>query len=300
MRHCWVKMTQPTKSQGKKALPRMSYQGEIMSGRDIIAVTLLSLIVPFAVRGDDAADVKPLRQAHAHNDYAHKRPLLDALDHGFCSVEADVFLVNGKLLVGHSPFELKADRTLEGLYLDPLLERVKKNGGRVYKDGPPIFLLIDFKSKADPTYKILRDILPKYREMLSRVENGEWKQGAVTVVISGDRPFDAVKKDEVRYAGLDGRPGDLDSKEPPDVLPMISDAWGSQFKWKGDGPMPEAERKKLRDMCAQSRRSGRVIRFWATPEKEAVWKELADAGVDLLNTDNLAGMQQFLLEREKR
>ena len=31
---------------------------------------------------------------HAHNDYLHSRPLLDALDQGFDSVEADVFLVN--------------------------------------------------------------------------------------------------------------------------------------------------------------------------------------------------------------
>jgi len=43
--------------------------------------------------------VQALRGAHAHNDYQHERPLLDALAHGFQSVEADVFLVEGKLLV---------------------------------------------------------------------------------------------------------------------------------------------------------------------------------------------------------
>ena len=32
----------------------------------------------------------PLTQAHAHNDYEHDRLLLDALEHGFTSVEADV------------------------------------------------------------------------------------------------------------------------------------------------------------------------------------------------------------------
>ena len=36
----------------------------------------------------------PLPRAHAHNDYEHPRPLLDALSHGFCSVEADVHLVD--------------------------------------------------------------------------------------------------------------------------------------------------------------------------------------------------------------
>lgn len=275
----------------------MAYQPMAHLSRLFIAGLILFTTV--STRADERTDVKPLRQAHAHNDYAHKRPLLDALDHGFCSVEADVFLVNGKLLVGHTMFELKADRTLESLYLNPLLERVKKNGGRVYKDGPPIFLLIDFKSKAGPTYDALRKILPKYEEMLSRVEEGKFIQGAVTVVISGDRPFDAVKAEKIRYAGLDGRPSDLESKEPADFLPMISDSWSSQFKWRGDGPMPEAERAKLKAMVEQAHQSGRVVRFWATPEKESVWMELADAGVDLLNTDDLAGLQEFLTKRQK-
>ncbi|MEC4021166.1 hypothetical protein QMK28_34095, partial [Streptomyces sp. H27-D2] len=34
----------------------------------------------------------PLRRAHAHNDFVHPRPLLDALSHGFASVEADIWL----------------------------------------------------------------------------------------------------------------------------------------------------------------------------------------------------------------
>lgn len=41
------------------------------------------------------------RRAHAHNDYAHDRPLHAAIENGFCSVEADIFLINGQLLVGH-------------------------------------------------------------------------------------------------------------------------------------------------------------------------------------------------------
>ena len=48
--------------------------------------------------------VEPLERAHAHNDYEHERPLLDALDHGFCSVEADIVLSEGELLVAHHPW----------------------------------------------------------------------------------------------------------------------------------------------------------------------------------------------------
>ncbi len=68
--------------------------------------------------GRDAVVLLP--QAHAHNDYQHARPLKDALEHGFCSVEADVFPVRDQLLVGHSVLELRRARTLTDLYLKPL------------------------------------------------------------------------------------------------------------------------------------------------------------------------------------
>ena len=56
---------------------------------------------------------KPLENAHAHNDYLHERPLFEALDLGFNSVEADIFLVDGQLLVGHSRDQLKPERKTE-------------------------------------------------------------------------------------------------------------------------------------------------------------------------------------------
>ena len=61
----------------------------------VVALLLIAQSSP-APRG-----VVPLLQAHAHNDYLHDRPLLDALDQGFASVEADVFLVGDKLCVAH-------------------------------------------------------------------------------------------------------------------------------------------------------------------------------------------------------
>jgi hypothetical protein len=37
-----------------------------------------------------------------------------------------------------------------------------------------------------------------------------------------------------------------------------------------------------------------MVRFWGTPENRTVWQELRDAGVDLINTDKLAELQEFL------
>ena len=48
---------------------------------------------------------------------------------------------------------------------------------------------------------------------------------------------------------------------------MISDHWGRNFSWRGDGPMPEQERKKLNDIVKTVHDKGRIVRFWATPDR---------------------------------
>jgi glycerophosphoryl diester phosphodiesterase len=107
-------------------------------------------------------------------------------------------------------------------------------------------------------------------------------------------------KQAVRYAGIDGRPEDLGSDAPADLVPWISANWNLLFRWRGDGPMPDSERAKLREMVQKAHARGRQVRFWATPEKEAVWKELRAAGVDLINTDKLAELRAFLLANPAR
>src|SRR4051794_7241519 len=101
-----------------------------------------ALAISYVVPSYGGPEVKPLLNAHAHNDYAHPRPLFDALDQGFTSVEADVFPVDGELLVGHNRRDLKPDRTLETLYLAPLADRVEKNSGHVFPQATRFFLLI--------------------------------------------------------------------------------------------------------------------------------------------------------------
>ncbi len=246
--------------------------------------------------GSEDKPVVPLKHAHAHNDYEHPRPLFDALAHGFNSVEADVFLTDGRLLVGHTFKDLKPERTLEALYLDPLRARVKSNGGRVYRGGPTIFLLLDVKTEAKATYAALDKVLARYADIFSVTRDGKFEPKAVTAVISGNRARALMAAQHVRYAGLDGRLSDLNATVPADFMPWISDRWGFYFHWQGDGPMPEAERAKLRDYVRKAHAHGRLVRFWATPEKPAVWKELRAAGVDLINTDKLAELQRFLQE----
>lgn len=262
--------------------------------RFIALVTILGGMVSLPAT-TNAADPQPQPQAHAHNDYEHDRPLLDALDHGFCSVEADVYAIDGELRVAHDRIKTKAGKTLEKLYLDPLLARVKQNGGRVFKDGPPFSLLIDFKTAGAPTYALLRKTLANYRSML--VAKSADEPAAISIVISGNRPFDIVDADADRLCGLDGRLSDLDSKRTGSLMPMISDNWKNYFKWRGEGEISADELAKLREAVAKSHAAGRRIRFWATPENEKMWTVLQEAGVDHINTDQLARLQAFLLKQ---
>ena len=57
----------------------------------------------------------PLLHAHSHNDYEHTHPLAQALGHGFWSVEADIWLQDGALLVAHDASDLSTNRTLQKL-----------------------------------------------------------------------------------------------------------------------------------------------------------------------------------------
>ena len=256
----------------------------------------ISLLLGPSDRVLKAEDVSPLPNAHSHNDYQHGRPLLDALDQGFCSVEADIHLVDGRLLVAHDLSQTRPDRDLDSLYLTPLHQRVKRNGGRVHRGHPEVTLLIDFKGEAGPTYAALKTLLAKHADMLTAWGPDGVHPGAVTVIISGNRPStEELRSEKTRMAGIDGRMKDLKGKDPSTLMPLVSERWGSLFQWRGSGPMPEDESARLKELVEKAHTQGRKIRFWAIPDNPAGWATVRQAGVDLINTDHLPELRKFLL-----
>lgn len=168
------------------------------------------------------------------------------------------------------------------------------SGGRVFKDGRAITLLVDIKKDGAAAYATLDELLAKYDSLISITQEGTYVEKAVTVIISGDRPIQEIKCSQPRRAGIDGRLADLDGDMPASLLPLISDNWSNHFKFRGKGQMPLAEREKLHDIVARAHARGRRVRFWATPESPEVWRELKNAGVDLIGTDDLSGLSTFL------
>ncbi|MBK3576297.1 phosphatidylinositol-specific phospholipase C/glycerophosphodiester phosphodiesterase family protein [Streptomyces sp. MBT65] len=266
--------------------------------------TLAAVLAPpagSAFAGEQGHRPRPLWRAHAHNDYEHPRPLFDALDHRFGSVEADIFLVGDQLLIGHDATELDPSRTLESLYLDPLAALVKANHGSVYRGWhKPLQLLIDIKTEGSSTYLELDRHLLRYKHLFTTYSHGRVHPGAVTNVISGDRAARTpMEAQTVRRAFYDGRLTDLGSAAPASFISLVSDNWQNNFTWLGDGVFPDAERQRLRAIVGQAHAAGQTVRFWNTPDvagpaRDALWGELFAAGVDFLNTDDLAGLEAFL------
>lgn len=265
-------------------------------------VTKLSILFLFVISlSVKGAEKFPLLvQGHAHNDYYHKRPLEDALECFFCSIEVDVFLKDGKFLVGHDRVELREDRTLERLYLDPLKKRVLDGKGYVYKEKKRITLFIDIKSDGKEAYAELRKLLKDYNNIVSGLVDGVWKERAVDIVVSGNRAKEMIANDLTRRVGIDGRISDFGSNQSNHLMPIISDRWSSHFNWRGEGSFSDKEKTKLRGMIQRAHKEGRRIRFWATPDKKSVWRELEDAGVDLINTDDLKGLSDFIRTYNKK
>lgn len=271
-----------------------------MRAKFIIAPIWLVLILLTCSCGIPSAP-KPLLRAHAHNDYEHDRPLLDALDHGFTSVEADIHLVDDDLFVAHNSVEINPERTLRSLYLEPLSRRIARNGGRVYPNGPQFTLFIDIKTEAVATYNVLSEMLAEYKSIFTTFDSNGRTDKAVIAVVSGNRPRKLMESQKIRYAGCDGRLEDLESDATAMLIPVISDNWTRHFLYNGNCPMPAEERQKLKKIVETAHQKGQRVRFWATPDKpsparQTLWLELLSNGVDLLNTDDLSGLQQFLLQ----
>jgi glycerophosphoryl diester phosphodiesterase len=68
----------------------------------------------------------------------------------------------------------------------------------------------------------------------------------------------------------------------------------------GRGDLPSSEAAKLDALVARAHERGMRIRFWNTPQNEAMWGRLYDAGVDLLNADDLGRLGAMLLNKSGR
>ncbi|KAL4760611.1 uncharacterized protein BDW70DRAFT_59039 [Aspergillus foveolatus] len=157
---------------------------------------------------DISRDVFPV-SCHSHNDYWRRVPLYSALEAGCTGVEADVWLFDDDLFVGHTRSALTPSRTLRNMYIDPLLSILRRQNpitnfhpdidqprNGVFDTDPSqtLVLLIDFKTDGGETWDYVYAQLTPLRESgyLTYYNGSDVIKGPITVVGTGNAPFNKI------------------------------------------------------------------------------------------------------------
>jgi alkaline phosphatase len=186
--------------------------------------------------------------------------------------------------VAHTSAEINHKRTFSSLYLDPLVSRLKANGGYAYKDRQPLELLIDLKSSYKKVLPLLLKKLKPYRGYFDLSQNPH----AVRIVISGAMPppdkltlYDSIFT-------FDGRLGNHYPKEDLKRVKLVSADVQNLVSWGAGSKLSEEQQQKLQQVIDSVHHEDKLIRFWATPNTDYAYKTLMKMGVDYVNVDSLA------------
>ncbi len=222
---------------------------------------------------------------HAHNDYEKSRPLVNALENKVYSLEADVILLDGQLFVAHALQEIDRSKTLESMYIRPLLDLFKKNNGLVSPDtGYMVTLMVDIKTDSREALQELVKMLEPVRQYFDRSLNRK----AVQIVISGARGKIADWNSYPRYIYFDGRPQESYDSNAIQRVAFISGNF-RDYVTEAD----PTDWTRLKNIIQQVHQSGKLVRFWAIPDSENAWMRLQQAGVDIINTDRLEACRRY-------
>jgi hypothetical protein len=251
-----------------------------------------------------------VQRAHSHNDYHQADPLSSALKHGLNSVEVDVFPRDDQLWVAHVWTELDSSRTINNLYIDPLLKILNRSGkatadprvgvGKDRRPFPPVSpsqddtltLLVDLKGSAEKSVNLLQQVLTPLKPFLSHVDrNGRYNQGPVTVLISGNRPRDDILVSDCgnRYLFVDGREEDIHGNTDTNLVPMVSLSWRSLIipRFLGQGE------SYMRSLAGKAHAQGKRLRIFGAPNREYLWSEMLNNSIDFLSIDDHARFRRF-------
>lgn len=259
---------------------------------------------------DFLRDVVPV-PCHSHNDYWRKVPLFSAIYAGCTGVEADVWLREGDLFVGHDKASLQPNRTFQSLYVNPLVEilthqnpttdfyKGNKNGVFDTDRGQTLVLLIDLKTDGPETWPWVMKQLTPLREKgwLSYSEDGQFHQGPITVVGTGNTPFDLIVgngSSSYRDAFFDAPLDQLENSPYNSTNSYYASVnfWNAigAVWWRG-GPS-ETQLEMIRKHLREARDRGLKSRYWGLPGwpihvRNFLWEVLVGEEIGMLNVDDL-------------
>ncbi|KAL4978000.1 hypothetical protein BDW66DRAFT_131495 [Aspergillus desertorum] len=258
---------------------------------------------------------------HSHNDYWRDVPFYTALSLGCISVEVDVWLYNGTLHVGHDESSLTDERTFESLYINPILDVLErqnpkskfltaptKNGVFDTSIDQTLYLWVDSKTSGAETFEAVIAALEPLRQRgyLTTVTNNKTlTQGPVTVIGTGNTPYDMVGPVADRDYFYDGPLAALNETENAGITPLISPIASTSFTaaigeltLDVDSVLSDEQLDTLRSQISVAKEKGIKARYWGAPSwpiraRNILWTTLMNEGVGLLNADDLAAAAEY-------
>ncbi|KAM0435063.1 hypothetical protein ACHAPT_003152 [Fusarium lateritium] len=254
---------------------------------------------------------------HSHNDYWRQSPFYSAIKAGCIGVEADVWVVQGELYVGHNLGALSTDRTLTSMYIQPLVELLQtKNSVQdpslpfrgVYDRDPSqtLVLLVDLKADPNSSWPLLLERLEPLRQRgwLSHVNNGAFISRPITVVGTGDTEVRLVNDETPsRDVFMDAPLNELEEGEYNSLNSYYTSvSFEKTIGSVGRGGLQPAQLAKLRSQISQAHSRGLKVRYWGMPYwpirvRNQLWDILVDEGVDVLNADDLVEARNTYAKR---
>jgi len=247
---------------------------------------ILCLLLAFTAAGAQPVTYT-VANTHSHNDYEQKQPFWLAYREGFGSIEADIWLRGGQLIIGHDTNEIKMGRTLEEYYIKPLAACMEKNNGHPYADpGKELILLIDVKQDSVATLGKLVEVLKGYPSLTG--------SPLLKWVISGNRPRPEHYKEYPSFIWFDGVLHWSYSSEALEKIALMSDDLKHYTAWKGMDALPAADRQELEKAVTHSHQLHKPVRFWDAPDFSTAWDQLIRLKVDYINTDHIHELAGYL------
>ena len=224
---------------------------------------------------------------HAHNDYDQPEPLTNALRNKAFSIEADVYLTSRGLLVAHDRKDLPTAKSLDSLYLQPIIELFKKNKGAISEDSnyAPV-LVIDIKDSAVAVLAELIKLLDPYRSVFDRSVNAK----AVQVVISGSRGAVSKWVSYPSYIFFDGRPKEVYDNATLQRVAFISDSYFNYII------IQDSTNSRIEQLTQKVHSMGKLLRVWGIPDNHDSWKNMRELGVDIINTDKVEECRKYFFK----
>ncbi|TEY84155.1 hypothetical protein BOTCAL_0020g00300 [Botryotinia calthae] len=273
---------------------------------------------------DFTKDIVPL-SCHSHNDYWRPVPLFEALAAGCIGVEADIWLNikdgSDDLLVGHSLKSLRDDRTLQNLYIKPLItileyqnnDSAESDGGSsnsngVFQSSPntTLTLLLDLKSSGS-------DLWPWVNQELEALRSKGWLTNwsnptdkinwspIIVVATEKKAPFDLlISNTTYRDIFYDAPLEDIANSKYDESnsyyarvsMSTLGKIWFRKFS--------SSQLNQIKTQVALVNAKGLKARYWDTPAlpaifREYIWGILVENGVGMLNVDEFPSSLFYLL-----